>query len=190
MKKTVLASVAALAFGTALAAAASDQPNKPKGQTTTVSQQNQIGIKTPFNVWVDGQYVFVVNMGNADWAGPLDVTATCTPVAPTTTCGSGFPGGKFQQHFATFPKGYGQLPTHNPGSQETSGAGWIAVFMGLPNGSYEIQGRAANNYSPETAITIAAPQGGISPHPSVVHVSPGAVQLAPTKTPTPSPRRP
>ena len=55
--------------------------------------------------------------------------------------------------------------------------------MGLPAGSYKITAKAANNSSPETPITIAAQGTG-----NTVQVNPGAIQLAPTKTP--APRRP
>jgi hypothetical protein len=62
--------------------------------------------------------------------------------------------------------------------------------MGLPAGSYKITARAANNYSLPTDVTIAPPQTGISAHPGVAQANPLANQLAPTKTPTPAPRRP
>ncbi|HTS02243.1 MAG TPA: hypothetical protein VMN04_06945 [Thermoanaerobaculia bacterium] len=187
MKKTILA--AALALGSALGASASDQPNKSASQTTGAAQQSQIGIQTPFKVWPSDDWIFVVNYGNADWTGPLDVWATCVPVAPTTSCGPNFVGGKYHAaHYdkGTFPKGHGNAPVKgSANAQQTSGPGWVAVFMGLPAGSYTITATAANNASPATPITIAAPQGG-----NTVHVSPGAIQLAPTRTPTPSPRRP
>lgn len=183
MKKTILA--AALILGTALTAAASDQTNKPSSSQTTGAAQNpQILIKTPFKVWPDGNWIFVVNYGTADWTGALDVWATCKPVAPTTSCGPNFVGGKYHAgHYdkGTFPKGYGQAPIKGSGNaQITSGYGWVAVLMGLPYGSYKIVASAANNSSPETDITIAAP-------PSTITVNPGALQMAPTKTPAPRP---
>jgi hypothetical protein len=154
--------VAALALGLGLPAAADDS-KKVSSTMPGAAQQGGIAIKTPFNVWPDGQYIFVVNYGNADWTGPLDVSAVCkstTANAPANACGTNFPGGKFKQHFATFPKGYGNLPLKGSGnSQVTSGAGWIAVFMGLPAGTYKITAAAANNVSPETTITIAPPPG-------------------------------
>jgi hypothetical protein len=186
VKKTILS--AALILTAAFSAAASDQSNKPSSsQTTTGAAQQQNMIKTPFDVWPDGNYIFVVNKGTADWTGALDVYATCKPVAPTTSCGSNYSGGKFHAgHYdkGTFPKGFGPgvSPIKGPGpnAQITSGSGWVAVFMGLPAGSYKITATAANNSSPETSITIAAPppSGG-----NVVKVSPGTIQLAPTKTP-------
>ncbi len=186
MKKTIRAALA-FALGAALTAAASDQPAKPPvSQTTGASQAGQLGIKTPFKVWPSDNWIFVVNEGTADWTGPLDVWATCTPVAPTTTCGPNFVGGKFHAaHYdkGSFPKGYGQAPIKgSANAQITSGYGWVAVLMGLPAGSYKITATAANNSSPETPITIQPPQGM-----GTLHVQPGAIQLAPTKTPVPRP---
>lgn len=188
MKKTVLAAV--LILGTALTGAASDQTNKPSSsQTTGVAQNPQMMIQTPFKVWPDGNWIFVDNYGTADWTAALDVWATCKPVAPTTTCGPNFVGGKYHAgHYdkGTFPKGYGQAPIKgSANAQQVSGYGWVAVLIGLPAGSYKITATAANNSSPETDVTIAGSGGG-----NTVQVNPGAVQLAPTKTPTPSPRRP
>jgi hypothetical protein len=184
VKKNVLA--AALILCSALPAFASDQTKKPSSsQTTTGALQNpQTMIKTPFKVWPDGNWIFVVNYGTADWTGPLDVWATCKPVAPTTTCGPNFAGGKYHAaHYdkGTFPKGYGQAPIKgSDNAQITSGYGWVAVLIGLPAGSYKIVASAANNSSPETDITIAAPSSG-----NTIQVKPGAIQLAPTKTPAP-----
>lgn len=185
MKKTIFA--AALILGTALTAAASDQPAKPPvSQTTGAAQNPQIMIKTPFKVWPSDNWIFVENDGTTDWTGPLDVWATCTPVAPTTTCGPNFVGGKFHAaHYdkGSFPKGHGQAPIKgSANAQITSGYGWVAVLMGLPAGSYKIVASAANNSSPETPITIAASSSG-----NTIQLKPGAVQLAPTKTPV---RRP
>lgn len=166
MKKIIFA--AALILGTTLIATASDQ----KKLATGPAQQGPLALKTPFKVWIDGQYIFVENDGATDWTYPLDVSATCTPVGPTTSCGSTFPGGKFSRNFATFPAGHNQAPQYG----RTSGAGWIAVSMGLPYGTFKITARAANNYSPETNITLSAP---VSP----LRVNPATIQLLPTKTP-------
>jgi hypothetical protein len=181
VKKTILA--AALILGTALTAAASDQPNKTSSQATTGAAQNpQNMIKTPFKVWPDGNWVFVVNYGTADWTGPLDVWVTCKPVAPTTSCGSNFAGGKYHAgHYdkGAFPKGYGQAPIKgSANAQITSGYGWVAVLIGLNQGSYKITATAANNSSPETDVTIAGPPSG-----NTIQVQPAAIQLAPTKKP-------
>lgn len=181
MKKTILA--AALILGTALTAAASDQSKKPSSsQTTAASQAGHIAIQTPFKVWPDGNWIFVVNYGNADWTGPLDVWVTCVPVAPTTSCGPNFVGGKYHAaHYAagTFPKGYGNAPIKgSANAQQVSGPGWVAVLSGLPYGSFKVTASAANNSSPETDITLSAP---VSP----IHAAPGAIQLVPTKVPTP-----
>ena len=182
MKKNILA--AALILGSALTATASDQTKKPSSSQTTAGalQQPQTMIQTPFKVWPDGNWIFVVNYGTADWTGALDVWATCKPVAPTASCGPNFAGGKYRAgHYdkGTFPKGYGQAPIKgSANAQQVSGYGWVAVHMGLPYGSYKIVASAANNSSPETDITIAAP-------PSTISVKPGTLQLAPTKTPAP-----
>jgi hypothetical protein len=154
---------AALAVGFTLTAAA-EESRKPSAMAPGVAQQGKVAVQTPFKVWPDGQYIFVVNYGTADWTGALDVSAVCAPTAPTNTCGPNFPGGKFKTHFATFPKGHGNAPVKGAGNaQQISGAGWIAVFMGLPAGSYKITATAANNVSPETAITIpgSTPPGGV-----------------------------
>lgn len=183
MKKTILA--AALILGTALTAAASDQAKKPSSsQNTTGVARNPLSlIDTPFKVWPDGNWIFVVNYGTSDWTGALDVWANCTPVAPTTTCGPNFVGGKYHAgHYdkGTFPKGYGQAPIKgSANAQQVSGYGWVAVHMGLPAGSYKVVAKAANDSSPETAITIAGQGGG------TIQVQPGGIQLAPTKTPAP-----
>ncbi len=185
MRKNILA--AALILGTALTAAASDQSKKPSAsQTTAVSQNPQTMIKTPFTVFVDGNWIFVVNDGNSDWTGPLDVCATCVPVAPTTSCGPNFVGGKYHAaHYAagTFPKGHGNAPIKgSANAQQVSGPGWVAVSTGLPYGSFKVTATAANNSSPATDVVLSAP---VSP----IHADPGTIQLAPTKT-RPLPRRP
>lgn len=184
MKKTVLA--ATLILGAALTAAASDQSNKPStGPTATGATQNpQTMIQTPFKVWPDGNWIFVVNYGNADWTSALDVWATCKPVAPTASCGPNFASGKYHAgHFAIgqFPKGHGNAPIKgSANAQQVSGPGWVAVFMGLPYGSFKVTATAANNTSPETDVTLAAP---VSP----IGVNPATLQLAPTKTPVRKP---
>jgi hypothetical protein len=182
VKKTILS--AALILGTALTATASDQPNKGSSQTTGAAQNPQIMIKTPFAVFVDGNWIFVMNKGDKDWTGALDVWASCKPVAPTTSCGPNFAGGKYKAgHYdaGKFPKGFGPAVAPIKGSanaQQVDGYGWVAVLMGLPAGSYKITATAANNSSPETAITIAAPSSG-----NTIQVQPAAIQLAPTKKP-------
>lgn len=197
MKKTIL--VAALILGTALTAAASDQSNKPStgpgpaGQTAAGSAASQLP-KPDFRAFADGQYIFVMNGGDADWTGPLDVKATCkkegTKQDPTI-CGSNFPNGTFFQHLANFPAGHGPSVAPIKGSgnaQQVSGYGWRALRMELPTGSYEItvtvdpNGKVAekdeaNNQSVQN-VSIAAPAGS-----GPVVVNPGAIQLAPTKKP-------
>jgi hypothetical protein len=183
VKKTILA--AALVLGSALGASASDQTNKPSASQTTGATQNPgTMIQTPFKVWPDGNWIFVDNYGTSDWTAALDVWAFCTPVAPTTTCGPNFVGGKYLAgHYAkgAFPKGHGQAPIKgSANAQQVDGYGWVAVHMGLPAGTYKITAKAANNSSPETPITIAGQNNG-----PTVQVNPGALQLAPTKTPAP-----
>lgn len=197
MKKTILA--AALILGTALTAAASDQSNKPStgpapaGQTAAGSAAAQLP-KPDFRAFADGQYIFVMNGGDADWTGPLDVKATCkkegTKQDPTI-CGPNFPNGTFLHHLANFPAGHGPSVAPIKGSgnaQQVSGYGWRAVRMDLPPGSFEIvvtvdpngkiaEKDEANNVSTKN-VTIAG-----SNSPGAVQVNPGAIQLAPTKKP-------
>ena len=173
MTHRVRFALAAALVGFTLTAGA-EESNRPSAMAPGAAQASKLAIKTPFNVWPDGQYIFVVNAGTTDWAGALDVSAVCAPTAPTSTCGANFPGGKFKQHFATFPKGHGNAPIKGSGNaQQISGAGWIAVFMGLPAGTYKITATAANNVSPETAITIAPPPG-----PTIV-VGPATLSVKP-----------
>ncbi|MBK9062429.1 MAG: hypothetical protein IPL89_04430 [Acidobacteria bacterium] len=183
MKKTVLA--ATLILGAALTAAASDQSNKPStGPTATGATQNpQTMIQTPFKVWPDGNWIFVVNYGNADWTSALDVWATCKPVAPTASCGPNFASGKYHAgHFAIgqFPKGHGNALIKAPRTLSRFRAGLGRRLHGAPYGSFKVTATAANNTSPETDVTLAAP---VSP----IGVNPATLQLAPTKTPVRKP---
>ena len=160
----------ALAATTAIA---SDPPAKPAASQTigTVPGGAAALIAKPdFRAWAEGQYIFVVNGGDADWTGPVDVKATCTksgvPQTPTI-CGNSFPNGNFFYHMANFPSGHGSLPSKaGPGqAQAVSGAGWRALNMGLPvGGSYVIvvtvdpNGKIAekdetNNTSTQTVTT-------------------------------------
>jgi hypothetical protein len=170
VKKTICAA-AALSFGLALTGTASGDQVQPHNEN-------------PFTVWPEGNWIFVMNYGNADWTGPLDVWATCKPVAPTTSCGSNFVGGKYHAgHYdpGKFPKGHGNVPMKNSENvQQVSGPGWVAVFMGLPAGTYKITATAAGKSSPETDVTTGAPQ---SDNTMKVKVQPAAIQLAPTKKP-------
>jgi hypothetical protein len=182
VKKHLL--VAALVLASAFAVAASDQPNRTSAQVPGAGQNPQL-LQTPFKVWPDGNYIFVVNGGTTDWTGPITVTAKCVPLAPTTSCGPNFPGGTFTKQYAKgqFPKGHGQTPVSAPNGNSviiTPGAGYDAIFMGLPVGAYRITASAGTNSSPETIIKITVPPPGSQPP---VHVQPGAIQLAPTKSP-------
>lgn len=183
MKKTI---IAALILGTALTAAASDSKKPSASQKVVVAQNPQTLVDTPFKVFPDGNWIFVVNYGTTDWTAALDVWAMCKPVAPTASCGPNFVGGKYLAgHYAkgAFPAGHGNAPIKgSANAQQVSGAGWVAVHMGLPAGSYKITAKAANDSSPETDITIAGQGGG------TIQVQQGGIQLAPTKTP--APRRP
>ncbi len=181
MKKITLASAALIVLAAALPGAAEESKKPGTSMTTGAAQQaNRLGLKTPFNVWPDGNWIFVVNAGNSDWKAPLDVHATCVPVAPTTSCGSNFPGGKFHAHYDTFPAGHGNAPIKgSANAQQISGPGWIAVLMGLPAGSYKITASAASNSSAEANVTIASPPSG-----NTIQVQPGVVPVVkPTKTP-------
>lgn len=179
MKKAVLA----LLLGAAVAASASDQPVKPSTSQTSASQAGVPGIQTPFKVWVDSGWIFVDNYGTTDWTAALDVWATCTPVAPTTTCGSKYVNGKYHvAHYdkGQFPKGHGVAPVKGSANvQQTSGAGWVALSLALPTGTFNVVASAANNFSPQTQVAIAPPPGS-----NTIQLQPGAIQLAPTKAPT------
>jgi hypothetical protein len=153
-----------------------------------------VAANTPFRISVDGNYIFVANYGTEDWKGPLNVNVSCVPVAPTTTCGPDFPGGKFLAPYPSFPPGHGNVPVKASGKpQDPWGPGWIAVFMGLPRGSYRISVTAAGSSSPDTAVTIAAPSAAkpkASPaaNPAAgpgagAKAKPGAPRPAPTKVP-------
>jgi hypothetical protein len=92
---------------------------------------------------------------------------------------------------AGFQAGHGPAVAPVKGSdnaQQVSGYGWRALRMDLPPGSYEItvtvdpNGKVAekdeaNNVSTKT-VSIAAP-----PASGTIQVNPGAIQVAPTKTP-------
>ncbi len=177
MNKTIFVTAAVLFIGlSATPAAAEKKSGPPAGPATTGVGLNPNLIQTPFRVWPDQNYIFVVNGGTKDWTAALDVTAKCTPVAPSTSCGSNFPGGIFRKHYnaGTFPKGFGQSPVSAPNGNSViipNGAGYDAVFMGLPVGTYRITATAANNSSPDTAITITTPPPGA---PAPVHVNPAA----------------
>lgn len=194
MKKTILA---ALILASACAAAASDQPAKPGASQTTAGAAGAAAAALPkpdFHAFADGQWIFVMNGGDADWTGPLDVKATCKKEATKQTptiCGPNFPNGSFFYHLANFPAGHGPSVTPIKGSdnaQQVSGYGWRALNMGLPaGGSYEIvvtvdpNGKIAekdegNNVSTKV-VSIPAPAG------NTIQVQPGAIQLAPTKKP-------
>ena len=187
MTKSRIISAALLVLASAVPAAAAETKKPSSSMNTGAAQQaGQLAVKTPFTVFADGNWIFVLNKGDKDWTGPLEVNAACTPVAPTTSCGSNFVGGKYHAgHYdkGTFPKGFGPgvSPIKGPGpnAQITSGSGWVAVFMGLPAGSYKITATAGNNTSPETNVTIAAPPSG-----NTIQVQPAVVPVVkPTKTP-------
>jgi hypothetical protein len=181
VKKATLVSAAVLVLASAVPAGA-EESKRPVMTTSTAQQGGKLAIKTPFNVWPDGNWIFVVNVGATDWTAALDVYAACTPVAPTTSCGPNFVAGKYLAgHYdkGHFPKGHGNTPSKGSPNQQVSGPGWVAVMMGLPAGSYKITATAANNTSAETAVTIAGAPSG-----PVVQVQPGVVPVVkPTKTP-------
>lgn len=194
MTKSALA--AALILGAAFTGAASDQPAKPAASQTTAGTAAggaaPLLPKPDFRAFADGQYIFVMNGGDADWTGPLDVKAVCKPEAAkpiATACGPLFPNGNFFHSLASFPAGHGPTVAPIKGSgnaQQVTGYGWRAVRMDLPPGSYEIvvtvdpNGKVAekdekNNVSTKN-VSIAAPGGG------AIQLNPG-IQVAPTRTP-------
>lgn len=193
---TATAAALAVALGLALGASASDQAPPPAvGQTAARAPASGIPLAKPdFRTFADGQYIFVMNGGDADWTGPVDVKATCTKEGTkqtATSCGPNFPNGSFFYHLASFPAGHGPSVAPVKGSdnaQQISGYGWRALRMDLPaGGSYVIvvtvdpQSKIAekdegNNVSTK-AISIPAPAG------NTIQVNPGALKLSPTKTP-------
>ncbi len=166
MKTTALLAAALLA---AAPAPASDQTNRPQtSQTTGAAGLNPNLIQTPFHFVASGNYVFVINGGTADWTAPLDVTITCTPVAPTKSCAKT----PVTKHYAKgeFPKGHGQAPASAPSGNSvviTQGGGYDAIFMGEAVGTYQFVAKAANNTSNPMSVTVTTPPPG-SPTPVVV----------------------
>jgi hypothetical protein len=180
VKKTILA--AALILGTALTAAASDQSNKPSsGLPVTGAGLNPNLIQTPFHFLGSGNYVFVINGGTSDWTGPLDVTITCAPVAPTKSC-SNTP---VKKHYnkGEFPKGHGQAPVSAPSGNSViiaNGGGYDAVFMGEAVGTYKFVATAANNTSPEMSVNVTTPPPGTPP---TIQLNPAATRGIAPKAP-------
>ncbi len=189
MKRTL---TFALALGVSLAAAASDQPNKPAaGQTVPNAGAGGAAALIPkpdFQAFADGQWIFVMNKGDADWTGPLDVKATCkregTKQDPTI-CGPNFPNGTFFYHLAAFPAGHGPSVAPIKGSdnaQQVTGYGWRALRMDLPaGGSYEIivtvdpnakisEKDEGNNTSTKNVSIAGASGGGIQINPTLVPI--------------------
>lgn len=200
MRKTLaLAFVLGISFG----AAASDQTNKPSASQTVpgapAGGAAALVARPDFRAFADGQWIFVMNGGDADYTGPLDVKATCTREAKPApdACGPNFPGGTFFYHLAAFPAGHGPSVAPVKGSdnaQQVTGYGWRALRMDLPAGAtYQItvtvdpngkiaEKDEANNTAPPKSITIAPASG-----PSTIQVKPGAIQLAPTAPPARKP---
>ena len=181
-----------VAVAAALAApAVAEQTNRPSSsvpRTAGTSAGSTIKLPRPdFRGFPDGQYLFVMNGGEADYTGPLDVKATCKPTAPNppaSACGPNFPGGTLTHHEIKFETGHGPAVAPIKGSgnaQQVSGYGWQAYFMGLPAGTYEItltidpqnkvaEGNEGNNASTKTiTIPAATPPGG------PIKVNPGLV---------------
>ncbi len=175
------------------APAPAEQTNKPSSSVPlTVAPAGGGVVKVPqpdFHGFADGQYVFVMNGGEKDYTGPLDIRAKCkstAPNPPANACGPNFPLGSFTHHEDHFEAGHGPAVAPIKGSgnaQQVSGYGWQAYFMGLPPGTYEItlaidpmnkvaEGNEGNNISTKT-ITIQAPPppgGVIKVNPTVVPV--------------------
>jgi hypothetical protein len=180
VKKSHLISAALLVLASAVPAAAEKKPSTSLN-TGAAQQAGKPSNQSPFKVWIDGNWIFVVNNGNSDWTDGLLVGAACIPVAPAIVCGSGpgWSGLNFTHKYDKFPKGHGNLPIKGSGNaQQIEGSGWIAVPMGLPVGSYKVTASAAYNLSPQTDVTIGPPSSG-----KVIKAGPGVFQLAPTKTP-------
>jgi len=182
----------AFALAVSLAApAVAEQTNKPSSsvpRTAGTSAGSTIKLPRPdFHGFADGQYVFVMNGGEKDYTGPLDIRAKCKPTAPNppaNACGPNFPLGSFTHHEDHFEAGHGPAVAPIKGSgnaQQVSGYGWQAYFMGLPAGTYEItltidpqnkvaEGNEGNNASTKTiTIPAATPPGG------PIKVNPGLV---------------
>jgi hypothetical protein len=174
------------------APAVAEQTNKPASsvpRTVGTSAGATINLLRPdFRGFPDGQYIFVMNGGDKDYTGPLDVKATCkpaTPNPPANACGPNFPNGTYTHHEAKFAQGHGPAVAPVKGSgnaQQVSGYGWQAYYMGLPAGTFEItilidprnkvaESNEGNNFATKT-ITIppSAPPGGIILNPTAVPV--------------------
>ena len=182
MKKHILAS--ALILGTALTAAASDQSNKPStGPATPGGGLNPNLVQTPFHFLGSGNYVFVINGGTSDWTGPLDVTITCAPVAPTKSCANT----PVKKHYnkGEFPKGHGQAPVSGSSGNSVilpKDCGYDAVFMGEAVGTYTFVAKAANNTSAEMSVNVTTPPPG-SPTPVIVKPAAATTLGVAPKTP-------
>lgn len=189
--KKFAAALAAAVLVFAGTAAASDQPSKPSaagpvavGPAGAAALQVQ---RPDFRAFADGQYIFVMNGGTADWTGPLDVKATCrkegTKQMPDV-CGPNFPNGTFFYHLASFPAGHGPAVAPIKGSgnaQQISGVGWRALHMDLPPGSFEItvtvdpnakvaETDESNNVSVKNVSIAGAGGGGIVVSPTLVPI--------------------
>src|SRR5262249_32713094 len=113
---------AALAVGFTVAAGA-EESKKPSAttQSAQAAAASQVTLNVPrpdFKAWPSDQYIFVVNYGDKDYTGALDVDATCTSKAanpPADACGANFPNGKFHYHMANFPAGHGNAPVKGSG---------------------------------------------------------------------------
>ena len=162
--------------------AAAEETKKPAATMPGAAQQTaaEAVLKLPlpdFRGWPDDQYLFILNSGDKDYTGALELVATCKSTAPrpqVNACGQKFPNGKFSHNIAHFEAGHGPTVAPIKGSgnaQIVSGYGWRAVFMGLPAGTFEItltidpQGKVAeksetNNASTKT-VTIPGPRPSI-----------------------------
>lgn len=136
---------AVLALGLALPTAADEvkKASTPKVVPVPAATRGMYAMAKPdLVVLLTERYLFAMNLGGSDYVGPLDIGGGCqstAPNAPVSACGASFPGGAFNFHVANFPHGHGQLPTYSPGpNQQTAGAGWIAIPLGLPPGTYEV----------------------------------------------------
>ena len=188
MKRTPIVSAALFVCATVLPAAAQEGTKPPTSPSAAAqaAPAASAAAKTPFRVLVDGNTVFVANYGAEDWKGPVNVIVSCVPVAPTTSCGPDFPGGSFRAPYPAFPPGHGVAPVKSTGqTQDPWGPGWVAVYMGLPTGSYRVTATAGSNSSSDTAVTIGPPHAAATkanPASPAAKPKPHPVKVSPPKT--------
>lgn len=143
MKKIAAAAALAAVLGLSWNAPASDQAGKPSASSSTgagaPSSPGSLIARPDLKVSLEGQYLIVSNVGDADWTNAVDVAGTCKSKAAgasSEACGANFPNGHFGYHMANFSPGHGAAVL--PAPPAVSGTGWRAIKLDLPMGSYDV----------------------------------------------------